>query len=148
VFSFETSCSFSRRPFHYPPVHWAMSSQTGPPKMALYSLTGNARSPLHAEPAQPHPDDDRRKTRIQVGCIVARFSGGSNDPTNLRAICSVCNDGLRHLTLDRPSSRELLIQIRRATGTDQIEVLRWLVKKFPNGAQGKGGELNRRRSNA
>src|ERR1700681_1122379 len=26
------------------------SSQTGSTKMALYSLTGNARSPLHAEP--------------------------------------------------------------------------------------------------
>jgi 5-methylcytosine-specific restriction endonuclease McrA len=101
-----------------------------------------------ATAGEPHPDDGGRKTRIQVGRIVARFRGGSDDPTNLRAICSVCNDGLRRLTLDRPSSRELLIQIRRATGTDQIEVLRWLVKKFPNGAQGKGGELNRRRSNA
>jgi hypothetical protein len=30
-----------------------MSPQTRSPKMALYLLTGNAHSPLHAEPAQP-----------------------------------------------------------------------------------------------
>src|SRR5436309_2749387 len=29
-----------------------MPSQTGTPRMALYSLAGNARSPLHGEPAQ------------------------------------------------------------------------------------------------
>ena len=30
------------------------SSQTGSTKMALYSLTGNVRSPLHAEPAHAY----------------------------------------------------------------------------------------------
>jgi 5-methylcytosine-specific restriction endonuclease McrA len=88
-----------------------------------------------ATAGDPHPDDDGRKTRIQVGRIVPRVRGGSDNATNLRAICSVCNEGLRRLTLDRPSSRELLIQIRRATGADQIEVLRWLVRKFPKRMQ-------------
>ena len=32
--------------------HWPCGPPTGPPKMALYSLTGNASSPFHAEPAQ------------------------------------------------------------------------------------------------
>src|SRR5437588_9449941 len=35
-----------------------MSSQTGSPKMALCSLAGNARSPVHAEPTHFH--DSRR----------------------------------------------------------------------------------------
>jgi len=30
---------------------------------------------------------------------------------------------------------KLLIQVRRATGADQMKVLEWLIKKFPNQAR-------------
>lgn len=80
---------------------------------------------------EPHPYDQNRKTRLQIGHIVDKSMGGSDDLANLKAICSVCNEGARNLTLDRPSLRKLLIQVRRATGSDQIEVLKWLIAKFP-----------------
>jgi hypothetical protein len=80
---------------------------------------------------EPHPFDPTRKTRLQIGHIVDKSMGGGDDPTNLRAICSVCNEGARNLTLDRPSLQKLLIQVRRATGADEVEVLRWLIRKFP-----------------
>jgi hypothetical protein len=80
---------------------------------------------------EPHPFDPGRKARLQIGHIVDKSMGGGDDPTNLRAICSVCNEGARNLTLDRPSLQKLLIQVRRATGADQVEVLRWLIRKFP-----------------
>ncbi|HYM78781.1 MAG TPA: HNH endonuclease [Candidatus Dormibacteraeota bacterium] len=73
-----------------------------------------------------------RKTRLQIGHVIDKSMGGTDDPSNLRAICSVCNEGARNLTLDRPTVRKLLIQIRRATGADQFEVLQWLLKKFPD----------------
>lgn len=60
--------------------------------------------------------------------------GGTDDPSNLRAICSVCNEGASNATLTRPDLQKLLIQIRRATSQDQIEVLQWLIKKFPKQA--------------
>ena len=41
----------------------------------------------------------------------------------------MCNEGARNLTLDRPSLQKLLIQIRRATGADQLKVLQWLGKE-------------------
>lgn len=85
--------------------------------------------------AEPHPVDPSRKTRLQIGHIVDKSMGGSDDPANLRAVCSVCNEGARNLTLDRPSVQKLLIQVRRATGADQVEVLRWLLRKFPKQAQ-------------
>jgi hypothetical protein len=85
---------------------------------------------------EPHPHDPTRKTRLQIGHIIDKSMGGSDDPSNLRAICSVCNEGARNLTLDRPSLQKLLIQVRRATGADQVEVLRWLVRKFPRQAHG------------
>ena len=82
---------------------------------------------------EPHFDDPTRKTRLQIGHVIDKSMGGSDDATNLRALCSVCNEGARNLTLDRPSVQKLLIQVRRATAADQREVLRWLMTKFPNG---------------
>ncbi len=79
---------------------------------------------------EPHPYDKGRKTRLHIGHIVDKSVGGTDDLSNLRAICSVCNEGAKNLTLDRPSTRKLLVQIRRATIADQIEVLKWLKRKF------------------
>ncbi len=80
---------------------------------------------------EPHPFDPSRKTRLHIGHIVDKSMGGSDEPSNLRAVCSVCNEGARNLTLDRPSPRKLIIQVRRATGVDQLEVLKWLINKYP-----------------
>ena len=80
---------------------------------------------------EPHPYDPSRKTRLHIGHIVDKSIGGTDDPSNLRALCSVCNEGAANLTLDRPSYEKLFIQIRRATGADQLKVLEWLIKKFP-----------------
>jgi hypothetical protein len=84
---------------------------------------------------EPHPYDIARKTRLHIGHIVDKSMGGTDDPSNLRALCSVCNEGAANLTLDRPSYDKLLTQVRRATGADQLKVLEWLIKKFPNQAK-------------
>lgn len=80
---------------------------------------------------ESHPSDPGRKTRLHIGHTVDKSMGGSDEPSNLRAICSVCNEGARNLTPDRPSLQKLLIQVRRATGADQVGVLQWLIRKFP-----------------
>ncbi len=69
---------------------------------------------------EPHPYDSTRKTRLHIGHIIDKSLGGTDDPANLRAICSVCNEGASNLTLVRPSSQKLLVQIRRAKGEDQL----------------------------
>ena len=79
-----------------------------------------------------HSYDTTRKARFHIGHIIDKSMGGTDDPSNLRAICSVCNEGASNATLTRPDLQKLLIQIRRATSQDQLEVLRWLVRKFPN----------------
>lgn len=84
---------------------------------------------------EPHPYDPTRKTRLHIGHIVDKSQGGSDDPVNLRALCSVCNEGASNLTLERPSAQKLLIQVRRAKGGDQVELLKWLIQKFPKQAQ-------------
>ena len=82
-----------------------------------------------------HPYDLTRRTRLHIGHIVDKSQGGTDDPPNLRAICSVCNEGASNLTLERPSSLKLLAQVRRAKGDDQVELLKWLVRKFPKQAE-------------
>jgi hypothetical protein len=83
---------------------------------------------------EPHPYDPTRKTRLHVGHIIDHSMGGTDDPSNLRALCSVCNEGAKNLTIDRPSYEKLLAQVRRATGYDQVKILEWLIKKFPGQA--------------
>lgn len=72
---------------------------------------------------EDHPYDSGRKTRLHLGHIVDKSDGGGDVPSNLRALCSVCNEGASNLTLDRPSISKLLIQVRRAKTDDQIAVL-------------------------
>jgi hypothetical protein len=84
---------------------------------------------------EPHPYDSSRKTRLHIGHIVDKSQGGTDDASNLRALCSVCNEGASNLTLERPSVQKLLIQVRRAKGGDQLELLQWLIQKFPKQAE-------------
>lgn len=79
---------------------------------------------------ETHPFDGR-KARLHIGHIIDKSQGGSDDYSNLRAICSVCNEGAANITLDRPTAAKLLAQIRRAPGTEQLAVLEWLISKFP-----------------
>ena len=80
---------------------------------------------------EPHPGNPAQKARLHIGHIIDKSMGGSDDASNLRATCSICNEGAKNLTLDRPSLQKLLVQVRRATGTDQLSVLKWLIGKYP-----------------
>jgi len=83
---------------------------------------------------EPHPDDTTRRTRLHIGHIIDKSLGGTDDPSNLRAICSLCNEGASNITLQRPLANKLLVQIRRAPSIDQLEVMKWLMSKFPKQA--------------
>lgn len=91
-----------------------------------------------AAAGEPHPYDPTRKVRLQMGHVIDKSKGGTDDPANLRAICSVCNEGLQNITPMRPDLKHLLIQVRRARAEDQLEVMRWLQTKF-KGTTGANG---------
>lgn len=83
---------------------------------------------------EPHPFDPSRKTRLHMGHIIDKSMGGTDDPNNLRAICSVCNEGASNITPDRPSLLKLKALIRKARSDDQLAVLQLLIEKFPSQA--------------
>uniref|UniRef100_UPI0032EBA32B HNH endonuclease n=1 Tax=Ekhidna sp. TaxID=2608089 RepID=UPI0032EBA32B len=85
-----------------------------------------------AAAGEPHPFDNGRITRLHIGHIIDKSMGGTDEAGNLRAICSVCNEGASNLTLNRPDTIKLIAQVRRAPSSDQLDVLKWLIGKFPN----------------
>jgi 5-methylcytosine-specific restriction endonuclease McrA len=84
-----------------------------------------------AAAGEPHPYDPGRKTRLHLGHIIDKSMGGSDEASNLKAICSVCNEGASNLTLNRPQAIKLLAQIRRAPSADQLDILKWIIGKYP-----------------
>jgi hypothetical protein len=79
---------------------------------------------------EQHPYDTARRTRLHIGHVIDKSKGGDDDSSNLRAICSVCNEGLQNIAPMRPDLKQLLIQVRRATSEDQRQILAWLKGKF------------------
>jgi hypothetical protein len=80
---------------------------------------------------EQHPADNGRKARLHIAHIIDKSMGGEDEHGNLKAVCSVCNEGASNLTLNRPDAIKLLAQIRRAPAADQLDVLKWIVRKFP-----------------
>ncbi len=83
----------------------------------------------------PHPSNRDMKTRLHIGHITDLSHGGTNEPSNLRALCSVCNEGAQNATLPKPDTVWLISQVRRADGVSQRAVLDFLVRKFPQVAE-------------
>ena len=71
-----------------------------------------------------------RKAVLHVGHIKPKSEGGADELSNLRALCSVCNQGAKNIVTMPPARRWLLSQVRRANDADQREVLAWLQRKF------------------
>jgi 5-methylcytosine-specific restriction endonuclease McrA len=78
----------------------------------------------------PDPFHPTRTVRLTMGHILDKSKGGKDEPGNLRAVCTNCNEGLQNAAPAKPDRIQLLAQIRRATIDDQKVVLEWLQKKF------------------
>ena len=71
-----------------------------------------------------------RKVRLHIGHIKDKNLGGKEELSNLRALCSTCNQGAKNITGEKPSTIWLLSQIRRAGLEEQKAAFSWLSKKF------------------
>jgi hypothetical protein len=80
--------------------------------------------------SDPDPFHPTRKIRLTMGHIIDKSKGGKDDPSNLRAVCNNCNEGLQNTALPKPDQVWLLSQVRRATVDDQVVLLNWLLTKF------------------
>lgn len=83
-------------------------------------------------PGDIDPATDR-KVRLHIGHIKDKSLGGLEELSNLRALCSTCNQGAKNITGEKPTSIWLLSQVRRAGQDEQKTVFEWLRKKFGSG---------------
>lgn len=81
------------------------------------------------------PTTSGRRLRLFVSPLVDADKWVGAPSRNIEAICTACREGLEQLAIDRPTARKLKMEVRRAGGDDQVEVLRWLVQKYPDHAR-------------
>ena len=70
------------------------------------------------------------KAKFHIGLFTHGDAAIEREPTNLRTLCSTCNQGAKNITSVKPPAIWLLSQIRRAGQEEQRAVLDWLLKKF------------------
>ncbi len=80
----------------------------------------------------PDPLHAGRTIRLTIGHIIDKSKGGLDIPSNLKAACTNCNEGLQNASLPKPNTVQLLAQVRRGTIESQLVVLDWLAKKYGN----------------
>jgi len=74
--------------------------------------------------------EDARPARLHIGHIIDASHGGANDPSNLRALCSLCNEGSSNISPARESQSQLLAILRRARPDSQLAAFEWLRKRL------------------
>lgn len=83
-----------------------------------------------AAAGDPDPYHPSRTIRLTMGHVIDKSKGGDDSLSNLRALCSNCNEGLQNIAPPKPDQIHLLAQIRKAPRDDQLAVLEWLRMKF------------------
>ena len=96
----------------------------------VYARNGNTCQLCGVAAGDADPYQSERTIRLTLGHIIDKSKGGTDDVSNLRALCTNFNEGLQNISPPKPSQIDLLTYLRRATREDQKAALKWLQSKF------------------
>jgi hypothetical protein len=74
--------------------------------------------------------DNDRPARLHIGHVSDAYHGGKPEMDNLRALCSLCNEGAANVSLPRASKSQIIAMLRRTAPSEQREALEWLKRKL------------------
>ena len=74
--------------------------------------------------------EDGQNVVLHVDHIVSKAEGGTDEVSNLRTLCSRCNQGGKDIVAPPESQMRLLGRVRTASRNDQRAVYEWLREKF------------------
>jgi len=78
----------------------------------------------------PDPFNPNRKVRLHVDHVKPISQGGTDDKSNLRVLCSACNQGRSNVQPPSDTALNILAKIRKLPRTEQKEIFEFLKRKF------------------
>lgn len=84
-------------------------------------------------PGDSDPIRPERKARLQIDHIKPVTQGGTNEPDNLRVLCTACNQSKSNVEPASETAINLLARIGRAPRATQREVFEKLKQRFEPG---------------
>ena len=77
-------------------------------------------------------DDDIESRAMSITVFPPQPSLTAPSEIDMKTLCPDCATGVRTAVFElRMNAQELLVQVRRATARNQLAVLDWLLKKYP-----------------
>ncbi len=83
-----------------------------------------------AGPGDPDPFNPSRKIRLHIDHIKPVSQGGTDDKSNLRVLCSACNQGRGNIQLPSETALNILARIRKLPRSARKEVYEALKRTF------------------
>ncbi len=96
----------------------------------ILERNGNTCQLCGAGPGDPDPFTPSRKVRLHIDHITPRSQGGTDNPDNLRVLCSACNQGRSNIQQPSESALNLIARIRRAPRSVKREIYDMLKGSF------------------
>lgn len=87
---------------------------------------------------EPWETDRSRTKRIQVGSRFLETAATELETADLCALCDECDEGLQEVRRNRPpssASLELMMMAQHAGKAAQLDLMQWLINKFPSEAR-------------
>lgn len=88
-----------------------------------------------AEAGDTDEYDPACRVRLHVGQRASSHELGSSPSVRPRVLCTLCKNGVSDENHDNGAMGELLERLQRATGTEQLDALAWLVGRFSGRAR-------------
>lgn len=83
-----------------------------------------------AGPGDTDPCNPNRKVRLHVDHVKPISQGGTDDKSNLRVLCSTCNQGRSNVQQPTDTALNILAKIRKLPRTEQKVIFEFLKRKF------------------